>query len=148
MTCTCAHVHVHAIMLIPGPSPGNKPPGTRDYLEIGIFQREIKMEIACRKTGKIYMVNFVKFRISRYRRLEGRRKIHFGNRLEFPEPMTGNLALEYKHRYTFIPNSPSCSMRQHGNAHSGRWDLGAAQSPMGIRAGLQRRRELVCWTTA
>ena len=42
------------IMLIPGPSPGNKPPGTRDYLEIGIFQREIKMEIACRKTGKIY----------------------------------------------------------------------------------------------
>ena len=47
-----------SIMLIPIPDLGNKSPGTRDYLEIGIFQREIKMEIACRKTGKIYMVNF------------------------------------------------------------------------------------------
>ena len=118
------------IMLIPGPSPGNKPPGTRDYLEIGIFQREIKMEIACRKTGKIYMV---KFRISRYRRLEGRRKIHFGNRLEFPEPMTGNLVLEYKHRYASVSDSRHAHQRHSGNAPSGRWNSGAAHSPMGIR---------------
>ena len=79
----------------PGPSPEDKPPGTRDNLEIGIFQREIKLEIACRKTGEIYMVKF-DFPIRDASKAGG--KSISENGLEFPEPMTGNLALEYKHR--------------------------------------------------
>ena len=111
------------IMLIPGPSPGNKPPGTRDYLEIDIFQREKKLEIACRKTGKIYMVKFGFPDIDASK--AGGKSIS-ENRLEFPEPTTGNLALEYKHRYASVSDSRHAHQRHSGNAPSGRWNSGRA----------------------
>ena len=132
-------------MDIPAPSPEDKAAGTRDNLEIGIFQREIKLEIACRKTGKIYMVKFGFPDIDASK--AGGKSIS-ENGLEFPEPMTGNLALEYKHRYVSVSDSRHAHQRHSGNAPSGRWNSGRAHSPMGIRARPQRRRELVCWTTA
>ena len=62
------------------------------------------------------------------------------NRLEFPEPMTGNLALEYKHRYVSVSDSRHAHQRHSGNAppedgtqgeHTHRWELGQGPSVVG-----------------
>ena len=79
-----------------------------------------------------YMVKYVNFRHSHASRAGGNRVSEC--RLKSRSTKAGNCEPGIEHGYASIPNSPSCSMRQHGNAHSGRWDLGAAQSPMGIRA--------------